>query len=253
MKAISIGNLGSSVAAKGWAASLVVHVAAFSALVAWHGPPAAPPRLHSHFGQTSLLLSAADPNPGSPEPNDSLAEPSIVVLEATELPQAQPVPTPEPMEEVEQAVLEPRAVLAEAPAENPLSMLPPQAALEPIEEPRPDDAPQPPPGDDTATSSIPSPGRMGNEQPSDPAFDSNPPILYPAEAVRDGIEGTVMLRIRIGVDGSIVDVELVQSSGSSILDRTAIEGVRTWHGQPAQIAGHAIEAAALLPVVFRIH
>jgi protein TonB len=250
MYARLIGNLSSNAAAKSWATSLAVHVAAFSALVVWHGPPGTPPRLNSHFGQSSLLLSTADPNPGGSEASDSLAEPSIVTPETIEI-ESQPVPLTELVEEVDESALEPQR-LTEIKEANDLSLLPPAAALEPIEEPRPN-APQPPPGDDTPASSVPSPGRIGNDHTSDPAFDSNPPILYPSEAVRDAIEGTVLLRIRIGPDGKVIAVELVQSSGSSILDRAAIEGVRKWHGQPGQISGHAIEAAALLPIVFRLH
>ena len=192
--------------------------------------------------------------------------PSIVLTEPNERSQPQPVPATEAEPEIDETAVAPIMPSADIETDNQLSLLPPQAALEPIEEPNeakseetpPDPtvketAVESPPGDDTPTSSIPSPGRMGNDQPTDPGFESNPPILYPPEAIRDGIEGTVILRIRIAVDGQVVAVDVVKSSGSSMLDRAAIEGVRTWHGRPAQIAGHAIEAAALLPVVFRLH
>jgi protein TonB len=154
--------------------------------------------------------------------------------------------------------------LVELKDDNRLALLTPQSVLEPIEEPsqtEPVEAPpspstpsvaKPPPGDDTPTSAAPSPGRIGNDQPVDPSFDSNPPILYPPDAVRAGVEGTLLLRIRIAVDGRVIDVQLVHSSGSALLDRTAMSAVSTWHGRPAQIAGHAIEAAALLPVTFRL-
>lgn len=251
MKLSAIGSLASHVAVKSWGASFAVHVAALSALVSWNGLPVAPPRVNSHFGQTSLMLSAADPNPGSLELNDSKADPAVVKIELME-PAPLPIPAPEAAE-MQESEVAPPVLAADTLDENPRTQLPPQVALEPVEEQQPVEAVKPPPGDDTPTSSIPSPGRMGNEQPTELAFDSNPPILYPASAVRDGIEGTVLLRIRIAVDGRVANVELVKSSGSAILDRAAMEGVRTWHGHPAQIAGHAIEAAALLPVVFRMN
>ncbi len=245
------GKIGSNLAFKGWATSLGIHAAMLAALVGLHGPPAEPPWLHSHFGQTALLLSTADPNPGSPAANDSLAEPSIVLVESADLPQ--PVPAVMPAQKVDVTAEAAVVMLPNVLPDKSLSLLPPQAALEPIEEPPPIDPAESPPGDDSATSSPPSPEHVGNDRPTDVAFDDNPPILYPPAAARAGVEGTVILRIRVGTDGGVVGVELVESSGSSILDRAAVEGVRSWHGRPAQLAGRAIEAAALLPVVFRLH
>jgi periplasmic protein TonB len=245
------GKLGSNLAAKGWATSLAVHTAVLAALVGLHGAPVDPPSLHSHFGQTALLLSTADPDPGSPDANDMLADPSIVRVEPADI--SQPVLAETPMPQVDVTADAPVVLLPHISPDKALSLLPPQAALEPIAEPRPTDPAPSPPGDDTPTSSLPSPGRVGNDRPADVAFDDNPPILYPPAAVRASVEGTVILRIRIGVDGGVVGVELVESSGSAILDRAAVGGVRSWRGRPAQIAGRAIEAAALLPVVFRLH
>lgn len=239
MSVRAAGKTGFGIAAKSWVASLAVHVAMLAALVSWQGPPPQSPWLHSHFGETSLLLSAADPTPGDPDAIEALAEPTLLVVEQ--------------MQPVDLTAVEPQIQLAEIRPENPVSMLPPEAALEPLEQPQPEPPSTPPPGDATPTASLPSPGRIGNDQPSEPEFESNPPILYPAAAARDGIEGTVLLRIRIGTRGEVVKVELVKSSGSEILDNAAIAGVRTWHGRPAQIAGRAIEASALLPVVFRLH
>jgi len=246
-------SIGFGTATKSWAASLAVHLAMVAVLVGWQGPPPKSPWLHSHFGQTSLLLSAADPTPGVPDAPDSLAEPIALVVEQTQLPQSQPVPSVEPVQEVDTSAVEPQVQLAEIRRDNPLLLLPPQAALEPIEQPQFDEPKMPPPGDQTSTASLPAPGRIGNDQPSEPEFESNPPILYPPAAVRDGVEGTVLLRIRIGTRGEVVNVELVKSSGSAVLDNAAIDGVRTWHGRPARIAGRAIETSALLPVVFRLH
>jgi periplasmic protein TonB len=240
------------VAAQGWATSLAVHAALLVVLVGWQGAPATAPRLQSHWGQTSLLLSAADPNPGRPDVDDPLVEPSVMIAEPAEMP-SQAVPAAAIPQEAAPADNQLELLASALGERRELSVLPPQAALEPIDPP-PDQQPQrPAPGDDTPTASAPSPGRLGNEQPSEPAFDSNPPIVYPPAAVRDGLEGTVLLRIRIGTKGRVIDVELVRSSGSAILDRAAIEGVRSWHGEPARIAGRAIEATALLPVVFRLH
>lgn len=50
-------------------------------------------------------------------------------------------------------------------------------------------------------------------------------IVYPAEAVRRGQEGEVLLRIRIGIGGIPREIRVARSSGSRILDEAASSGV----------------------------
>lgn len=50
-------------------------------------------------------------------------------------------------------------------------------------------------------------------------------IVYPAEAVRRGQEGEVLLRIRIGVGGVPREIRVAQSSGARVLDEAARRGV----------------------------
>src|SRR3546814_10400383 len=45
---------------------------------------------------------------------------------------------------------------------------------------------------------------------------------YPRSAQLRGEEGTARIRITVGADGSIQDVQLIQPSGSEILDREAL-------------------------------
>jgi periplasmic protein TonB len=108
-------------------------------------------------------------------------------------------------------------------------------------------------GDDTPTSSPPSMSVVGTNDRADPTFDRNAPIIYPALAIQKGYEGTVLLRVRIAADGRVADVQIVQSSGYTILDDAALESVRTRRGRPAYSAGLPIEKTALFPVVFQLH
>lgn len=50
-------------------------------------------------------------------------------------------------------------------------------------------------------------------------------IIYPAEAVRRGQEGEVLLRIRIGIGGVPREIRVTRSSGARILDEAARRGV----------------------------
>ena len=50
-------------------------------------------------------------------------------------------------------------------------------------------------------------------------------IVYPAEAVRRGQEGEVLLRVRIGIGGVPREIRVARSSGARILDEAARRGV----------------------------
>lgn len=50
-------------------------------------------------------------------------------------------------------------------------------------------------------------------------------IVYPAEAVRRGQEGEVLLRIRIGREGVPQEIRIARSSGARVLDEAARSGV----------------------------
>jgi protein TonB len=79
---------------------------------------------------------------------------------------------------------------------------------------------------------------------------SSPPPQYPREALRSGESGTVLLRVRVAPDGSPVDVELVESSHSRILDRAATEAVRRWRFRPALRDGQPVEGVVQVPIAF---
>jgi len=71
----------------------------------------------------------------------------------------------------------------------------------------------------------------------DASWRGNTPPPYPGAARRLGDEGEVRLDVHVGADGTVLDVRLRQSSGSPLLDRTAIETVRRWRFDPATVDG----------------
>ncbi len=74
---------------------------------------------------------------------------------------------------------------------------------------------------------------------------------YPREEARAGVQGTVLLRILVGVDGRPLEVSIDRSSGNRSLDRTAREHVlKTWLFKPAMRDGHAVQAYGLVPIDF---
>lgn len=51
-------------------------------------------------------------------------------------------------------------------------------------------------------------------------------IKYPYIAIRRNIEGTLLVEILVGVEGKVLDCKIIKSSGSSILDKNALETVK---------------------------
>lgn len=81
---------------------------------------------------------------------------------------------------------------------------------------------------------------------------SQPAPEYPASAVRNREEGTVMLVVDVGADGRPTDVRVEERSRSSDLDRAAVEAVRGWRFEPAMRKGKAEASSVRVPVDFRL-
>ena len=76
---------------------------------------------------------------------------------------------------------------------------------------------------------------------------------YPVQALRAGIQGTVLLKVLVSASGQPTEVVVERSSGSRLLDDAARAHVlEAWRFHPAMRNGHAIEAWALVPVRFRL-
>lgn len=70
---------------------------------------------------------------------------------------------------------------------------------------------------------------------------TNPEPPYPALARRLGEQGTVLLRVLVGPDGTARDVQVKKSSGSPTLDRSAQNTIKQWRFNPATIDGKPVE------------
>lgn len=74
-----------------------------------------------------------------------------------------------------------------------------------------------------------------------------PTIPYPASA--NGQQGTVILQVLIGRDGTIQDAKFLQ--GSLAFARTAIDGVRQWKFKPYTMNGRPVSVQTLLTIKFK--
>lgn len=84
-------------------------------------------------------------------------------------------------------------------------------------------------------------------------YASAPAPTYPREAMLDGIEGTVLLKVLVDVDGKPLSVEIARSSGNRRLDDAARRQVlRKWMFRPAIRDGQAIQVFGMVPVSFSL-
>ncbi len=80
----------------------------------------------------------------------------------------------------------------------------------------------------------------------------NPRPVYPALARRRGMQGRVVLSVRVSASGTVDSVSILESSGFTILDRSALNCVRKWHFVPARKGEKNIASWLQLPVRFSL-
>jgi protein TonB len=76
---------------------------------------------------------------------------------------------------------------------------------------------------------------------------------YPADIIRKGGEGTVLLSIYILADGRVGEVRLVSSSGHSKLDDSAMREAKKWRFIPGTSDGKPMAMWKQVPVTFRLN
>jgi TonB family protein len=73
---------------------------------------------------------------------------------------------------------------------------------------------------------------------------------YPEAAREQGIQGAVVLDVRIGRDGAVQDVKVV--SGQQVLADAAIAAVKQWRFKPQVRAGQAVEMQTRVTLNFKL-
>lgn len=72
------------------------------------------------------------------------------------------------------------------------------------------------------------------------------------ELMLEGAEGTVALRALVLADGTVRSVDVIGSSGSAVLDRTAAGAILRWRFAPATRDGVPIDAYVTFKVRYLI-
>jgi protein TonB len=104
----------------------------------------------------------------------------------------------------------------------------------------------------TTAPAAPSSGVGSDVAPSALAYDTRTPVPYPRDALRNHEQGTVILRVLVGADGSVEEIQIDQSSGSHRLDAAARDAVMKWKFKPGMREGVAYAAWAKVPIAFSL-
>jgi TonB family protein len=83
-----------------------------------------------------------------------------------------------------------------------------------------------------------------------PRYRENIHPVYPWIARLRGYEGVVLLSAEIFTDGKVGSLKIKRSSGYALLDRSALEAVKTWKFEPARRMGRLIPMWVDVPVKF---
>jgi TonB family protein len=73
---------------------------------------------------------------------------------------------------------------------------------------------------------------------------------YPQDAKDGKIQGTVVLHVILGTDGSVQQIQVV--SGHPLLVQSALDAVRQWRYQPTLLNGQAVEVDTQINVIFSL-
>jgi protein TonB len=83
-----------------------------------------------------------------------------------------------------------------------------------------------------------------------PGIALQPP--YPPSEERAGAEGSVRVRVTIGVDGRVRAVEQVSATSAAFYRATERQALRHWRFRPATLDGRPVESRLVLEVIFRL-
>ncbi|MEW4983864.1 MAG: energy transducer TonB [Cycloclasticus sp.] len=133
----------------------------------------------------------------------------------------EPTPvTPPPIQPIKPKpkVIKKRKVVTQAPSPKKISVKPVKKVIKPVPPkiiPKKAASPLPVPVSKPATFTSPQPTYQ-------------PKPKYPSIARRRGTEGIVIFEISVANDGHVNQAIIIQSSGSSALDRSALKTIKTW-------------------------
>ena len=113
--------------------------------------------------------------------------------------------------------------------------------------------PKPRPETKQSTASVASKANAGTKVDQLPQkLPSNLPPTYPQQQWSNGVEGRVILRVRVGSTGIVDRISVYRTSGVKAFDSAALKAVRSWRFNPARRGDDAVAYEIAVPIRFRI-
>jgi protein TonB len=88
-------------------------------------------------------------------------------------------------------------------------------------------------------------------------FDTPPTLLteldpeYPAEAKHSGLEGSVLVKVLVGVDGTVESASVLKSS-DAVFESSALEAASRCQFIPAKFEGRPTRSHVAIPIRYRL-
>ncbi len=208
--------------------SVLLHVAAWAWLVL--------PENGAPVAESEPVMIRLDPVVEEEIVEEVVEEPEVI-------PEPEPEPEPEPIPEPE-----PDPVVEDIPEVVPPVVPEPEPVVEPVVE-EPVETPEPVVQITTSAAAVEA--RLTYEERVMSALQRSK--RYPARAERQGIEGECMLRIRLLRSGQVAGFDLVNSTGSKLLDKAAMDMVaraNPFPPMPEELVGDEVEF--VVPVGFAL-
>lgn len=92
-------------------------------------------------------------------------------------------------------------------------------------------------------------GPVGASDLSTTMISAKPP-RYPIESRRKHEQGTVVLTVLVGIDGTVANVSIAKSSGFQRLDSAALDAVARWRWSPATRNGQPVMIKGFVDIPF---
>lgn len=155
-------------------------------------------------------------------------------------PAAAPAPEPERPTLVEPTVTVPQPLVQVPQLAAPVLAATPQPV--PVAVPVPTLAP--------STGIAPAPPAVVQANDLDSRMIAGKPPRYPLESRRRKEQGTVLLSLVLGLDGSVSSISVAQSSGFARLDDAALDAVRKWRWEPTLRGGQPVLVKGIVRIPF---
>ena len=78
----------------------------------------------------------------------------------------------------------------------------------------------------------------------------NPKPVYPSAARRRGMQGVVLLQVKVSDEGSVTGIHIMRSSGFRVLDIAATNSVKQWQFMPARQNDENVTSTVQVPIHF---